>query len=45
MEDNGALVQSNPAAKPTELPDWLFGETKVGYAYQYDNYGNWTQQP
>jgi YD repeat-containing protein len=44
MDENGALVQSNPAAKPTELPDSLFGKTKISYAYQYDSYGNWTQQ-
>jgi YD repeat-containing protein len=45
MDENGALVQSNPAAKPTELPDSLFGERKASYAYhQYDGYGNWTQQ-
>jgi hypothetical protein len=44
MDVNGAIVQSNTAAEPTELPDELFGETKVSYAYQYDSYGNWTQQ-
>jgi hypothetical protein len=44
MDDHGALVQSNPAAKRTELPDWSFRETKISYAYQYDSYGNWTQQ-
>jgi hypothetical protein len=25
-DEKGALVESNPAAKPTELPDSLFGE-------------------
>jgi YD repeat-containing protein len=44
IDENGTLVQSNPAAKPTEFPGQLFGETKVSYAYQYDCYGNWTQQ-
>jgi hypothetical protein len=38
------LFQSNPAAKPTKFPDELFGETKVGYTYEYDSYGNWTQR-
>jgi hypothetical protein len=44
MDENGTLIPSNPAAKPTELPDWLFGEKEVRCAYQYDSYGNWTQQ-
>ena len=44
MDENGTIVQSDPAAKPTEFPDELFGGTKVSYAYEYDSYGNWTQQ-
>lgn len=42
LDENGNLIPSNPAAKPTELPDWLSGE--IRYVYQYDSYGNWTQQ-
>jgi YD repeat-containing protein len=44
MDENGTLTQTNPSAKPAEFPEELFGETKVGYDYQYDRYGNWTQQ-
>src|SRR5256886_11335182 len=41
MDENGKLIPSDPAAKPTKLPD-ISGE--VQYAYQYDSYGNWTEQ-
>jgi hypothetical protein len=44
IDENGTLVQDHPAAKAAEVPDQLSGETKVSYVYQYDNYGNWTQQ-
>jgi YD repeat-containing protein len=44
MDENGALVQSSPVVKPPELPDPLFGETRVSYAYEYDSCGNWSQQ-
>jgi YD repeat-containing protein len=44
MDENGTLTKTNPSAKPAEFPEKLFGETKVGYDYQYDSYGNWTQQ-
>src|SRR5271167_547315 len=43
-DENGTLVQSNPDAKPTEFPVEMFDGHKVQYAYQYDSYGNWTQQ-
>ena len=44
MDENGTIVQSDPAAKPTEFPVEMFDGHKVQYAYQYDSYGNWTQQ-
>jgi hypothetical protein len=44
MDENGTFVQSNPDAKPTEFPVEMFDGHKVQYAYQYDSYGNWTQQ-
>jgi YD repeat-containing protein len=44
MDESGTLVQDDRTAKPTKFPDEIFGETKVSYAYEYDSYGNWTQQ-
>jgi YD repeat-containing protein len=44
MDENGEFVQDNPDAKPAEFPDEFFGKTKGSFAYQYDSYGNWTQQ-
>ena len=44
MREDGTIVQSDPAAKPTEFPVEMFDGHKVQYAYQYDSYGNWTQQ-
>jgi hypothetical protein len=41
MDENGKLIPSDPAAKPTKLPDI---SSEVQYAYQYDSYGNWTEQ-
>jgi len=44
MDENGTLVQDGRTAEPTEFPAELFGGSKVSYAYQYDSYGNWTEQ-
>jgi hypothetical protein len=44
MDEEGSVIQTGSTAKPTKPPDELFGETQVSYAYQYDSYGNWTQQ-
>jgi YD repeat-containing protein len=41
VDENGTLIPSNPAAEPTEFPE-ISGE--VRYTYQYDSYGNWTEQ-
>ncbi len=41
--ENGALIPDKRATEPTESPD-LSGEERVRFAYQYDSYGNWTQQ-
>jgi YD repeat-containing protein len=41
VDENGTLIPSNPAAQPTKIPD-ISGE--VRYTYQYDSYGNWTEQ-
>ncbi|PYT54553.1 MAG: hypothetical protein DMG43_05910 [Acidobacteria bacterium] len=43
VEENGTLIPDKRATEPTESPD-LAGENEVQYAYQYDSYGNWTQQ-
>jgi len=44
MDENGAFAQLETTAKPAEFPAELLRGTKVSYAYQYDSYGNWTQQ-
>jgi YD repeat-containing protein len=44
MDENGTIVWDKPATEPTEFPDEFFGETTVRYSYEYDSYGNWTQQ-
>jgi len=38
------IGQDGPAAERIKLPNEFLGETKASYAYQYDGYGNWTQQ-
>ena len=43
VDENGSLVPEKRATEPTESPD-LAGENEIRYAYQYDSYGNWTQQ-
>jgi hypothetical protein len=42
VAEDGTLVQSDPAAKPTPLP--VRPEEFVRYAYQYDSLGNWIQR-
>jgi YD repeat-containing protein len=44
MDENGTFTASKPAAEPTDLAVEIFDGHKVQYAYQYDSYGNWTQQ-
>ncbi|MGD1024910.1 MAG: hypothetical protein ABR880_19155 [Candidatus Sulfotelmatobacter sp.] len=43
VNEDGTLTPSNPAAGVPTVPD-LPRESEVRYAYQYDDYGNWTQQ-
>jgi YD repeat-containing protein len=40
-DENGTFTPINPAAEPTRFPE-ISGE--VRYTYQYDSYGNWTEQ-
>jgi hypothetical protein len=44
VDESGTIIPDNRGAEPPRLPDLFFDETKVSYAYQYDSYGNWTQQ-
>lgn len=44
VDENGTLIPEKRTTEPTESPDWLPREQEVRYAYQYDSYGNWTQQ-
>jgi YD repeat-containing protein len=44
VDESGTIIPDNRGAKPPKLPDLLFDETKVSYAYEYDSYGNWTEQ-
>ena len=41
VDENGTLIPINPAAEPTKIPE-ISGE--VRYTYQYDSYGNWTEE-
>lgn len=41
--ENGTLIPDKRGTEPTKSPD-LADENEVRYAYQYDSYGNWTQQ-
>ena len=43
VDENGTLIPDKRAAEPTESPE-RSSENEVRYAYQYDSYGNWTQQ-
>jgi hypothetical protein len=43
VDEDGTLIPDKRATEPTESLD-LAGEEEVRYAYQYDGYGNWTQQ-
>ena len=43
MDPNGTIIPERVATEPTESPD-LFRENEVRYEYEYDSYGNWTQQ-
>ena len=42
--EDGTLTPDIPANEPTELPDRFPSENEVRYEYEYDSYGNWTQQ-
>jgi YD repeat-containing protein len=44
VDENGTLIPDKRTTEPTESPDWPPREQEVRYAYQYDSYGNWTQQ-
>jgi len=43
VDENGTLVPDKRVTEPKGSPD-LTSENEVRYAYQYDSYGNWTQQ-
>src|SRR6266567_2290915 len=42
IDERGVLVPSEPAVGPRASP--VPEQSEVHYAYQYDSYGNWTQQ-
>ena len=42
--EEGHLVPSNPTAEPPASPHLSDHSSIIRYAYQYDTYGNWTQQ-
>src|SRR5712664_1664511 len=42
IDENGALVPSQPAVEPQASP--MPEQSEVHYAYQYDSHGNWTQR-
>ena len=44
VDENGTLIPEKRTTEPTESPAWPPREQEVRYAYQYDSYGNWTQQ-
>ena len=44
MNEEGHLVPGNPTAEPPASPDLPYHSSVIRYAYQYDSYGNWTQQ-
>ena len=43
LNENGNFTPSKPPVEPPAPPD-LSEHSEVHYAYQYDSYGNWTQQ-
>lgn len=43
VDESGTIIPDSRGAAP-KLPDLFFDETKVSYDYQYDSYGNWTEQ-
>lgn len=44
MNEEGHLVPGNPTAEPPASPHLPYHSSVIRYAYQYDSYGNWTQQ-
>ena len=48
MDENGTITPERRTTEPTEspAPDLrdLASENEVRYEYEYDSYGNWTQQ-
>jgi YD repeat-containing protein len=48
VDENGTITPERRTTEPTESPgpdlDDLAGENEVRYEYEYDSYGNWTQQ-
>ena len=42
--EEGYLVPSNPTAEPPASPHLPDHSSVIRYMYQYDSYGNWTQQ-
>ena len=48
MDENGTIIPDGRTTEPTESPgpdlSDLAGENEVRYEYEYDSYGNWTQQ-
>jgi YD repeat-containing protein len=43
VDENGVLTPSKPADETSPVPD-LQSHSEIHYAYQYDSYGNWTEQ-
>ena len=44
MKEDGHLVPGNTTAKSPASPHLPYHSSVIRYAYQYDSYGNWTQQ-
>ena len=48
VDENGTITPERRTTEPTESPGPdlrdLAGENQVRYEYEYDGYGNWTQQ-
>ena len=44
MDENGTIIPDGRTTEPTESPAPPPRENEVRYEYEYDTYGNWTQQ-
>jgi len=44
MDENGTLVPTQAVPGGSSLPDLVLEPTTTEYRYEYDQYGNWTQE-